>query len=296
MSDAMPADSEQARGAMPARAGVGLKAEHANDVLAGGHDVGWFEVHAENYMVAGGPRLAMLEAVRRDYPLSLHGVALSLGGCERLEREHLKNLRLLVERFEPALVSEHLAWSSFAGVYYADLLPLPCSAEALTRLMANVDEAQQALGRRLLIENPSHYLALPGAEMTEPELLAELARRTGCGLLIDVNNIHVSAVNLGGDAEAYVDALPVAAIEEIHLAGFTPDAGGMRTESGAPLLIDTHGAAVAEPVWRLFERLIARTGPLPALVEWDTDVPAWPVLRAEALKAERRLRAPARAA
>ena len=267
--------------AVPCRAGVSFKGEHAETVCADRPDIGWFEVHPENYMVAGGPRPAMLEAVRETYPLSLHGVGLSLGGAARLDRGHLTALRALVERFRPGLVSEHIAWSAEGGVWFADLLPPSLSPAGLDRLCDNIDEMQDALARQILIENPAGYLVLPDCEMDEPEFIAEAARRTGCGLLVDVNNIHVSAVNTGLDAESYVDAIPGEAIGEIHLAGFTVDRA-----AGERLLIDSHGAAVDDAVWRLYARLIERVGARPTLVEWDKDIPAWDVLHAEAMKAD----------
>jgi len=266
---------------IPARAGVGFKLEHAEEIAAARPDLGWFEAHPENYMVAGGPRPAALEALRRDYPLSLHGVGLSLGGAERLDRAHLAALRDLADRFQPALVSEHLAWSAYRGTYFADLLPLPLNRATLDQLCDNIDQAQEALGRRILIENPSHYLALPGSEMAEPAFLEAAARRSGCGLLVDVNNIHVSAVNLGLDAESYVDAVPVDLVGEVHLAGHLVDGSAQER-----LLIDDHGAPVAPGVWRLYRRLLERAGPLPTLIEWDNNLPAWPRLYAEARKAE----------
>ena len=191
------------------RAGVGLKAEHTRAILEDRPNLGWVEVHPETYMVAGGPRHATLEAVRERYPLSLHGVALSLGGAEPLDRKHLRALRALVDRYEPGLVSEHVAWSAHDGVYFGDLLPVPLTASGLDRLCANVAEAQEALGRQILIGNPSNYLLLPDSEIPEPEFLVDTVRRTGCGLLVDVNNICVSAANVGYDAEAYIDTLPV---------------------------------------------------------------------------------------
>lgn len=266
---------------VPSRAGIAFKGEHADAVCEGRPDIGWFEVHPENYMVAGGPRLAVLEALREAYPLSLHGVGLSLGGAERLDRDHLAALRALVERYRPGLVSEHIAWSSHGGVWFADLLPPSLDRAGLDRLCDNVDEMQEAVGRPVLIENPASYLVLPDCETDEVAFLVEAARRTGCGLLVDVNNIHVSAVNTGLDADAYVDAIPGETIGEIHLAGFTvDDAGGER------LLIDSHGAAVDDAVWRLYARLIDRVGARPTLVEWDKDIPAWDVLYGEAMKAE----------
>ena len=264
---------------IPSRAGVGFKTQHAGAILDDRPDIGWVEVHPENYMVPGGPRHAMLEAVRSRLPLSLHGVALSLGGAERLDRDHLRAFRALIDRYEPGLVSEHVAWSAHDGVYFADLLPAPLTAEALDRLCANVDEAQDALGRQILIENPSNYVTLPTSEIPEPEFLVAAARRTGCGLLIDVNNITVSAANVGTDARAYIDSLPPELIGEIHVAGHAVDAA-----EGQRLLIDSHGAPVAQEVWALYERLIRRSGPRPTLIEWDTDVPAWPVLYGEARK------------
>ena len=270
--------------AVPARAGTSFKGEHAGTVLDDRPDVGWFEVHPENYMVAGGPRLAALEALRGAYPLSLHGVGLSLGGAGRLDRDHLIALRGLVERFQPALVSEHIAWSAHDGIWFADLLPPSLGRVGLERLCDNIDEAQDVLQRPILIENPANYLMLPDRDMDEAAFVVEAARRTGCGLLVDVSNIHVSAVNTGLDADAYVDAMPEDLVGEIHLAGFTiDDAGGER------LLIDSHGAAVDGAVWRLYERLIGRIGARPTLVEWDRDIPAWEVLHAEAMKAEARL-------
>ena len=280
---AMAASSSRAAASspVPSRAGVSFKGEHAEAVCGDRPDIGWFEVHPENYMVAGGPRLATLEAVREAYPLSLHGVGLSLGGAERLDREHLAALRALVERYRPGLVSEHIAWSAHGGVWFADLLPPSLNRAALDRLCDNIDEMQEALGRPILIENPASYLILPDCEIDELAFIVEAARRTGCGLLVDVNNIHVSAVNTGIDAEAYVDAVPDGLIGEIHLAGFSVDDAG--TER---LLIDSHGAAVDDAVWRLYARLIERVGARPTLVEWDKDIPAWDALYAEALKAD----------
>ncbi len=266
--------------AIPDRVGVGFKTQHAEAILNTQPDLGWLEVHPENYMVPGGPRPALLEAVRDHYPLSLHGVALSLGGAERLDPEHLVALRVLIDRYEPGLVSEHVAWSVQDGVYFADLLPLPLNAETLDYLCRNIDEAQDFLGRQILIENPANYMTVPGSELPEPEFLVTAARRTGCGLLVDVNNIHVSARNIGLDADAYVDGLPADLIGEIHVAGHAED------QADEGLLIDSHGSEVATDVWRLLERLITRCGPKPLLVEWDTDVPSWPVLYGEVQKAQ----------
>ena len=269
---------------IPLRAGVGFKGEHAETVCRDRPDVGWFEVHPENYMVAGGPRLAVLEELRGNYPLSLHGVGLSLGGAERLDPDHLKAFRGLVDRFEPGLVSEHIAWSAHGGVWFADLLPPSLSRAGLDRLCDNIDETQDALGRPILIENPASYLVLPDPGLDEVAFMVEAARRTGCGLLVDVNNVHVSAENIGVDAQAYIDAVPADLIGEIHLAGFTIDEA-----AGEFLLIDSHGAAVDAAVWQLYDRLIGRIGRRPTLVEWDKDIPAWDVLWAEAAEADTRM-------
>ena len=269
---------------IPLRAGVGFKGEHAETVCRDRPDVGWFEVHPENYMVAGGPRLAVLEELRGNYPLSLHGVGLSLGGAERLDPDHLKAFRGLVDRFEPGLVSEHIAWSAHGGVWFADLLPPSLSRAGLDRLCDNIDETQEALGRPILIENPASYLVLPDPGLDEVAFMVEAARRTGCGLLVDVNNVHVSAENIGVDAQAYIDAVPADLIGEIHLAGFTIDEA-----AGEFLLIDSHGAAVDAAVWQLYDRLIGRIGRRPTLVEWDKDIPVWDVLWAEAAEADTRM-------
>ncbi|MBI1200661.1 MAG: DUF692 family protein [Phenylobacterium sp.] len=271
-------------------AGVGLKPQHYAEALAAPAHGLWFEVHAENYMAAGGPRLAWLDAIARDKPISLHGVGLSLAADEPPDAGHLAALRRLVDRYRPMLVSEHLAWSMRQGVYVPDLLPFPRTRAALSRIADNVARMQDAVGRQVLIENPSLYLPLDGHEMGEVEFLAELARRTGCGLLVDVNNIFVSANNLGRSAEAYVDAVPAALVGEIHLAGHDAD-----ERMGRALLIDTHAAPVAEPVWALYGRLIRRIGPRPTLIERDGEIPAFPELLAEAERAEGMLRAAERA-
>ena len=271
------------------RAGASFKLEHAAEIARNRPDVGWFEVHPENYMVEGGPRLAALARLRADYPLSLHGVGLSLGSAAPPDLEHLKAFRRLIDRFEPGLVSDHLSWSAEGGDYFADLLPLPMTGEALEIVCRNVAIAQDVLRRPLLIENPSLYAGFEGAEMSEPDFLIALARRTGCGLLLDVNNAYVSGRNMGYDPAAYLDAFPGELIGEIHLAGHTIE----RHPEGA-LLIDTHSTAVPAPVWRLYEALIARIGPRPTLIEWDNDIPSWPVLAAEVRKADGVLAALAR--
>ncbi len=233
-------------------------------------------------MGAGGPPHAQLERLRRDYKLSIHGVALSLGGEAPLDEDHLKRWKTLVARYEPALLSEHLAWSSDENAYFNDLLPIPYTQTALDRTAARLHRFQDAVQRRALIENPATYLRFPNSELNEIEFLGELARRTGCGLLLDVNNVHVSSVNHGLDAEAYIDAFPVHLVEEIHLAGFAED----RDDDGAPLLIDAHCAPVADAVWRLYARVLARSGAIPTLIEWDNDIPTWTQLCAEAARAD----------
>ncbi|HEX7970040.1 MAG TPA: DUF692 domain-containing protein [Stellaceae bacterium] len=271
--------------AIPAAIGVGLRAPHIAEIIATRPAIGWLEVHAENYM-GGGPALAQLDAIRRDYPLSLHGVGLSLGSAEGLDAEHLRRFKSLIGRTEPMLVSEHLSWSATGGTYLNDLLPLPYTEESLTIVARNVAIAQDALGRRFLIENPSSYLRFRHSTIPEPEFLAELARRTGCGLLCDVNNIHVACANLGGTPEDYLDALPTAAVGEIHLAGHSPVARG-----GGTLLIDDHGSPVAPAVWQLYRRALARFGLVPSLVEWDKALPSLAVLLGEARAAESMARA-----
>ena len=262
-------------------AGLSLKPAHFAEALAATAEGLWFEVHPENYMAAGGPRLAGLAAVAEHRPISLHGVGMSLAGDAPLEADHLAALKRLVERFVPALVSEHLAWSRRGRTYLPDLLPFPRRGAALARIADNVDRLQEALGRRVLIENPALYLPLEGHELAETEFLAELARRTGCGLLVDVNNAFVSARNLGYSAQAYLAALPAEAIGEIHLAGHSPD-----PRLGQALLIDSHDAPVAEPVWRLYAGLIARIGPRPTLIERDDKLPPFAELMAERARAQ----------
>lgn len=260
-------------------AGVGLKPQHYADALdraAAGRDPGlWFEVHPENYMVRGGPRLTWLEAIRREAPLSLHGVGLSLAGPERPDREHLARFRALIDRYQPFVVSEHLAWSRAGGAYMPDLLPVPRTEETLALMVDHVSEAQEALGRRLLIENPSAYLEL-AHEIDEVEFLTELARRSGCGLLVDVNNVFVSAHNMGGDPHDWIDSVPGDLVGEIHVAGHRPD-----PNLGDALLIDSHDAPVDPGVWALHARLIARIGARPTLLERDAEVPAFDDLMAE---------------
>jgi hypothetical protein len=269
--------------AVPARAGAGLKAEHYRAILEGRPDIGWFEVHPENYMGEGGPPHHFLQRIRKDYPLSLHGVGLSIGSAAPLDVRHLDRLKALIERYEPGLFSEHLAWSTHEGVYYNDLLPLPYTQETLDYVSLHVEEAQERLGRTILIENPSTYIRYSASEMSEIEFLEALARRTGCGLLLDVNNVFVSAANHGFDAAAYIDAFPIEHVGEIHLAGHC----AANEETDAPFLIDTHDRPVKNEVWSLYEKAIRRAGPLPTLIEWDTSIPAWSVLFEEARQADR---------
>ena len=266
----------------PSSCGIGLRAPHVAEILERRPPIGCLEVHAENYM-GGGPAVRALERLRDDYPLSIHGVGLSLGSAEGVDGEHLERLARLVERLEPALVSEHLSWSATSGAYLNHLLPLPYTDEALDVLCANVARAQDRLGRRLLVENPSGYLRFRDSSIPEPEFLNALARRTGCGLLCDVNNVHVTCCNLGGEAVAWIDALDTAAVGEIHLAGHA-----VNDADGRTVLIDDHGSLVADPVWGLFEHALRRFGPTPTLIEWDTDIPPLDVLLGESAKASRR--------
>ncbi len=294
----MPGD-EMPFGTLPAAAGTSFKHIHARDILEGRSPVAWFEVHPENYMVDGGEPHRLLGALRAAYPLSMHGVGLSLGGAGRPCPIHLDRLRALVQRYEPDSVSEHLAWSGHGGIFYNDLLPLPYDEASLRRVAANVQELQDALKRPVLVENPSRYLSFDASTIPEPCFLAELAQRTGCGLLLDINNVYVSANNIGFDPRAYLADFPLRYVAEIHLAGHAQDSCATDAEtrparggsggagSAAALLVDAHDRPVADPVWRLFADVVARTGRLPSLIEWDNDLPGWPELAAEAARAER---------
>ena len=267
----------------PAGCGIGLRAPHVAEILATRPGIAWLEVHAENYM-GGGLAVRSLERLCADYPLSVHGVGLSLGSAEGLDAAHLERLARLVERLQPALISEHLSWSVTGGAYLNHLLPLPYTEEALDVVCRNVTRAQERLGRRLLVENPSGYLRFRHSTIPEVEFLNALARRTGCGLLCDVNNVYVTCANLGGDAAAWLDALAPATVGELHLAGHA-----VNDADGRTILIDDHGSPVADAVWRLFEHALGRFGTTPTLIEWDTDVPQLAVLLAEAAKAGARL-------
>ena len=259
-------------------AGIGLRLPHVAEIAAARPHLGFLEVHAENYMAETAPLDRLLE-LRRDYPVSIHGVALSLGSAEALDRSHLSRFKALIERIEPMLVSEHLAWSAIGGAYLNDLLPLPYTEASLDLFCRHVEEAQERLGRRLLIENPSSYLRFRHSTIPEAEFLTETARRTGCGILCDVNNIHVSAKNFGFDPIAYLEALPIEAIAEIHLAGH-------HIAEDVDILIDDHGSRVAQPVWELYAQALRRFGAVPALIEWDTKLPALEILLDEARYAQ----------
>ena len=262
--------------ALPVAAGIGLRAPHVGYVKAQRPPVAWFEVHSENYFAEGGPAIASLERIRADYPLSLHGVGLSLGSTDPLSRAHLAKLASLIARVEPALVSEHLSWSGVGGRHFNDLFPLPCTDEAVAHVCSRVAEVQDILGRVIAVENVSSYVGFADSDIAEWEFVAAVVARTGCKLLLDVNNVYVNAVNHGFDAETYLAAMPGDAIAEIHLAGF--DARG-------PCLIDTHGARVAPEVWALYRSAIERFGARPTLIEWDVDIPEFSVLETEALAA-----------
>jgi uncharacterized protein len=263
--------------------GVGFKPEHFEPILETRPELGFFEVHAENYMGAGGPPHRRLDAIRELYPLTLHGVGLSIGSPGPLDRAHLERLAALARRLEPALVSEHLAWSTHEGAFFNDLLPLPYTRDTLARVAEHVDEVQTALKRPMLLENPSTYVVFAESTIAETDFLREIARRTGCGLLLDVNNVFVSAANHGYDPYRYLADFPLEVVGEIHLAGFAEDSD----DAGLPLIIDAHNSPVREPVWALYAEAIWRLGTTPTLIEWDNDVPGWPTLLAEARRAER---------
>ncbi len=267
---------------LPPRVGLGLKNEHFIEVLETSPDIGFFEVHAENYMVAGGPFHHYLGLIRERYPLSLHGVGLSIGGESPLNREHLARLAKLIERYQPHSFSEHLAWSSHGPVFLNDLLPLAYDVATLNRGCEHVDHVQSALKRPMLLENPSTYLQFQRSTLDETDFISEIIRRTGCGLLLDVNNAYVSCINHQRDPQAYIDALPLQAVGEIHLAGFAEDTDSL----GDRLLIDDHGAPIDNAVWQLYEQVLARTGPVATLIERDHQVPAFNRLMAEAQQAQ----------
>ncbi|WP_299504232.1 DUF692 domain-containing protein [uncultured Roseobacter sp.] len=266
---------------LPNAPGVGYKPQHFKDLRADPGPVRWIEVHAENYMGEGGRPLAQLRALTDQFALSVHGVGLSIGGEAPLDRDHLARLKTLVGWSNPASFSEHLAWSTHGAEFLNDLLPLPYTSETLQRVADHIDQVQTTLGRQMLLENPSSYLCFAESTWSETDFLAELVHRTGCGLLLDVNNVFISATNLGLSAESYIEAFPLHAVGEIHVGGHDEDTD----DHGAPLLIDSHGKPVVDPVWSLLAFTLAKSGPRPVLVEWDNEVPDWPVLRAEAERA-----------
>lgn len=264
-----------------AKSGICFKGQHFQEVLQALPGIGFFEVHAENYFGAGGPPHRALSEIRSHYDLSVHGVGASLGAAGPLDGDHLAALKQVVDRYQPFLVSEHIAWCGQGGRFLNDLLPLPYTEESLTQLADHIDQTQEALGRQILIENPSTYLMPAGSDRTEPAFLADVCGRTGCGLLLDVNNIYVSARNNGWDASAYIEAVPKDAVGEIHLAGHLEDSRG-----GIEILVDDHGSEVCQAVWDLYTHALKRFGPVPTLIEWDTRVPALDTLLAEAAKAD----------
>ncbi|MDX8351196.1 DUF692 domain-containing protein [Cognatiyoonia sp. IB215182] len=273
------------RSSLPSRPGVGYKPQHYSAIMADPGPVAWLEIHAENYMGDGGRPIAQLRHLAERFPISVHGVGLSIGGEGDLDPDHLARLKHLVGWLNPASFSEHLAWSTHDAHFFNDLLPLPYNETTLNRVATHIDQVQDMLGRQMLLENPSSYLAFAESTMSETDFLREITARTGCGLLLDVNNVFVSATNLKTSPQAYIDAFPLEAVGEIHLGGHDED----EDETGAPLLIDSHGKAVVDPVWALLDYTLAKSGPKPLLIEWDTDVPEWPVLAAETERAQQAL-------
>ncbi|MEO9779382.1 MAG: DUF692 domain-containing protein [Sedimentitalea sp.] len=274
-------DARNQTKSLPAGVGVGYKPQHFTEITNAPGAVEWLEIHAENYMGDGGRPLAQLRALSEQFPVSVHGVGLSIGGEGALDTDHLARLKQLVGWLNPASFSEHLAWSTHGAEFLNDLLPLPYTNATLTRIADHIDQVQTVLGRRMLLENPSSYLAFDESTWSETDFLAELAQRTGCGLLLDVNNVFVSATNLNTTPQDYIDGFALGEVGEIHVGGHDEDTD----DHGAPLLIDSHGTPVADPVWALLDHTLAQSGPRPVLVEWDNDVPDWPVLREEATRA-----------
>ncbi|MCB9994074.1 MAG: DUF692 domain-containing protein [Hyphomicrobiaceae bacterium] len=272
---------------IPNRAGAGFKGEHFADIAKSEAEVGFFEVHAENYMGEGGMPHRILTAIRERYPLSVHGVGLSIGADRPLDAEHLMRLKAVVDRYQPGLVSEHLAWSTHDTSFFNDLLPVPYTEETLRRVVEHIDQVQEALGRQMLLENPSTYVAFEQSTMREVDFIREIQKRAGCGLLLDVNNVHVSATNQKYDAREYLHDFPTEFVGEIHLGGHAIDSD----DNGDVLLIDAHDRAVSDPVWALYEDTVKRIGARPTLIEWDNDVPEWPVLKSDVDAAEAILRA-----
>lgn len=268
---------------LPPRAGAGFKSQHADAILMDDYRIGFLEVHAENYMGDGGHPHRILTRMREDFPLSVHGVGLSIGSPKGLDADHLARLKAVVQRYQPAMVSEHLAWSTHDDHFFNDLLPVPYDDLTLTRVCDHIDHVQDVLGRTILLENPSTYVAFAAATMSETDFIRAIAQRTGCGLLLDINNVHVSATNHAYAPLDYLNTFPLEHVGEIHLAGHATD----EDDQGGPLLIDSHDRPVDDLVWSLYNEVLARTGPLPTLIEWDNDVPEWPILKAEAQRAER---------
>lgn len=272
---------DMSRGHLPTAAGVGFKPQHYNEIISAPGAVRWVEVHAENYMGDGGRPLAQLRALSERMPISVHGVGLSIGGSDPLDQDHLDRLKHLLGWLQPASFSEHLAWSSHGGVYFNDLLPLPYTAKTLARVVDHIDAVQETLGRRMLLENPSVYVGFDETDMEETDFLAEIVRRTGCGLLLDINNVFVSCTNQCRDPHDYLAQFPLGAVGEVHLGGHDAD----EDLDGTPLLIDAHGSEVVDPVWALYEETITRMGPKPTLIEWDNNIPDWDMLEEEAARA-----------
>lgn len=275
-------DASHSFDALPAKPGVGYKPQHFSDILADAGPVGWLEIHAENYMGDGGRPLAQLRHMAERFPISVHGVGLSIGGEGALDPDHLDRLKHLITWLNPASFSEHLAWSTHDSHFYNDLLPLPYTDATLDRVATHISQVQDVLGRQMLLENPSSYLTFEESDRSETDFLRDVAKQTGCGLLLDVNNVFVSATNLKTDPHSYIDDFPLDAVGEIHLGGHDED----EDDHGAPLLIDSHGAEIVDPVWALLDYTLERSGPRPLLVEWDTDVPDWSVLVEETKRAD----------
>ena len=271
--------------ALPLRPGVGYKAQHYTQIMQSPQHLGWLEIHAENYMGDGGRPIAQLRHLAERFPISVHGVGLSIGGQGDLDKDHLARLKHLISWLNPASFSEHLAWSTHDSHFFNDLLPLPYTQNTLERVASHISQVQDTVGRAMLLENPSSYLGFAESTMSETAFLRELVAKTGCGLLLDVNNVFVSGTNLKTSPQDYIDDFPLQSVGEIHLGGHDEDAD----ETGAPLLIDSHGKAVVDPVWALLDYTLAKSGPKPVLVEWDTDVPEWPVLADEIARADQAL-------
>lgn len=267
---------------LPLRAGAAFKPEHFAAIIAAPQPIGFFEVHAENFMGAGGTPHAQLGKIREDYALSVHGVGLSIGSMQPLDREHLARVKAVCDRYAPESFSEHLAWSSHGGVFLNDLLPLPYTEATLARVVEHIDQVQRVLGRQMLLENPATYVQFEESTLPETAFLTEVAMRTGCGLLLDVNNVFVAATNHNFDPRAYLADFPLRHVREIHLSGHSEHVD----DAGAPLLIDSHDTPVKDLVWALYEEVLTKTGPIGSLVEWDNDLPDWPVLRREAEAAQ----------